>query len=173
MTKPIAHLPDDAVGKLKQYKDLDDKTLFDTYVLSLRNAGWPLRSIAEPFGVTRVTAKNWESRALAAHLVADLPVPALPLDVRGMKVRVKRIPPGIPSKDRKRIAELAVLARRVRRWTGEDTPEKQAANELEELIYLYVVERKVPASVFAQAAGVTRRAIMQRVEKIKDDIISL
>lgn len=169
--KPIAHLPSDAKLKLSEFKSQEDPSQFLEYLLGLRKAGWPLRSIAEPFDVTRVTAKNWETRALQLKVTPEPQVPPLPLDVRGMKVRPKRIPPGIPSRDRERIAALSVLARRVRRWTLDDSDEKRAANELEELIYRYVVERQVPAAVFARYAGVTRRAIMQRVEKIKDDII--
>lgn len=169
--KPIAHLPDESVLRLKELRAQDDQTQFQAYLLGLRSAGWPLRSIAEPFNVTRVTAKNWETRALQQETVPEPQVPALPLDVRGMKVRPKRIPPGIPSADRQRIATLSVEARKVRRWTLEGSAEKQAAEELEQLIYKYVVERKVPAATFARAAGVTRRAIMQRVEKIKDDIL--
>ena len=170
--KPLAHLPDEAVQRLQELKALEDPTQFHSYLLGLRAAGWPLRAIADPFNVTRVTAKNWESRALNTEVEADPVVPLLPLDVRGMKVRAKRIPPGIPTKDRERIAALSVEARKVRRWTLDGSSEKLAAEELEQLIYKYVVERKVPAAVFARAAGVTRRAIMQRVEKIKDDIIT-
>src|SRR5690349_14913623 len=99
--KPIAHLPDDVAERLKELK-ADPHTVgqFYSLLLGLRQVGWPLRAIAEPFGVSRVTAKNWESRAVASMVTIQSHVPALPLDVRGMKVRPKRITPGIPSKDR-------------------------------------------------------------------------
>lgn len=168
--KPIAHLPDEAVTKLKTLK-AENPPLFDSLILGLREAGWPLRAIAEPFDVSRVTVKNWESRAIANSAQPTVGVWPVPLDARGIKVRPKRIPPDVPTKDRQRIAELSDQARRVRRWTADNAPEKKAANELEDLIYQYVVIRKVPAAVFARYANVTRRAIMQRIEKMKDDII--
>lgn len=168
--KPLAHLPDDVVSNLKDLKQTNQDE-FDALVLGLRQAGWPLRSIADPFGVTRVTAKNWETRALSSG-VTPKEVPPLPLDVRGVKVRAKRIPPDIPSKDRVRIAELSKKARLVRRWTLSNSEEFKAAGELEQLILLYVIERRVPAATFARYAGVSRRAIMQRVEKIRDDILA-
>lgn len=167
--KDIAQLPS-AIEQILVKTRTEDPELFLAYVIALRDVAWPLRAIAEPFGVSRVSAKNWESKArsnpASIKRASELNMPALPLTARGSGVRAKKIPRDIPEADRIRIAELSVLARRVRRWTTEDAPEKQAANELEDLITKYVIERKVPAATFARYAGVTRRAIMQRVDRI-------
>lgn len=167
--KDIAQLPS-AIEQILVKTRTEDHDLFLAYVLALRNAAWPLRSIADPFEVSRVTAKNWETKAQsntkAVQESKELKVPALPLGARGSGVKIKKIPRDIPQVDRERIAELSPLARKVRQWTPEDAPERVAARQLEDLIFRYVIERKVPAAVFARYAGVTRRAIMQRVAKL-------
>jgi hypothetical protein len=169
--KPIAHLPDDVVSRLKTLKETNQPE-FEALLLGLRAAGWPLRTIADPFDVTRVSAKNWETKALSNGVTPATDVPPLPLDVRGVKVRAKRIPPDVPSKDRVKIAELSKRARSVRRWTLPNSDEQKAANELREMLIVYVLERGVTTAAFARYAGVSRRAIVQRLDKIKDDILA-
>lgn len=167
--KDIAQLPQ-SIENILVTTRAEQPTLFLAYVIALRKQQWPLRAIATPFDVSRVSAKNWETKALndpqAVKLSETLNIPPIPLSVRGAGVRAKKIPRDIPLEDRQRIAELSLLARKVRRWTPDDSPEKRASHEFEDLINKYVVERKVPASVFARYAGVTRRAITQRVDRM-------
>lgn len=148
-----------------------DITQFHANVLALRAQGWTLRAIAEPFGVSRVSAKNWEEAAsknpeavtLAPTLIHTTPAP--PLDGHGSGLKKKKIKIDVPPKDRERIAEIAVLASKNTRWSAKNSPQRLASEELDELVKKYVVQRKVPAATFARYAGVTRRAIMQRAEK--------
>jgi len=70
----------------------------------------------------------------------------------------------ISTQDEKRIAELAPEASLVRRFTAQDSPTRAAALELEDLLWHYK-ELGVTLNDLAKAAGVTRRAIAQRLEK--------
>lgn len=168
LQKTNAVLPPDAAQELRNLRESSNLEFYAA-VIALREKNWPLRAIAEPFGVTRVAAKSWHTRALqdeeAVELSKDLNVPSLPLSARGRDVRVKKLKPGIPPADQQKIQELASEASGVRRWTPEDSPQREAARNLESLVYKYVNDNGVSPSLIAKYAGVSRRAIVQRLEK--------
>lgn len=157
------------VKKLAHLRKTSPKE-FDAAVLSLYTQGWSLSSIGDPLGVTKVTVKNWKDRAdrdpATRALLPFAQMPPLPLEQRDPSIRPRKIVRDIPSADRIRIRELQEKARRVRSWTLPESEEQRAADELEDLINLYVLQRKVSPAVFARHAGVTRRAIVQRIEKL-------
>lgn len=167
--KQNATLPDEYVESLKEFTRTSAQFL--AHIVALRTRGWPLRSIAEPLGVSRVTVSNWQekgsNRVDILQESLQIQVPSVPLDAKGQGVSVKRIPKGIPKKDQKVIQGLVEDAARNTRWSRKDSPERLASIRLDELVDLYVIQRKVPASTFADVAGVTRRAIMQRVERVQ------
>lgn len=121
--------------------------------------------------MSRVSAKNWEDAAQSNREALSLApallnqVPPLPLDGHGTGIKKKKILKDIPPADRVRIAEISVLASKNTRWSAKNSPQRLASEEMDRLIEKYVIQRKVPAATFARYAGVTRRAIMQRVEK--------
>lgn len=142
-----------------------------SHIYALRQRGWPLRAIAAPLEISRVTVANWadeasKSKDIVLHALS-IPAPHVPLDAKGQGIIVRKIPKGIPEKDRKRIQELTETASKNTRWSRSDSPERIASRELDELVDKYVCQRSVSASTFAEVAGVTRRAIMQRVERVE------
>lgn len=166
--KKNAQLPEAAAKNLRDARERS-QTEFFAHIIALREERWPLRSIGDVFGVTRVAAKAWFTRAEnnedAVELAKTLVVPRLPINTRGNGVKAVKIVPDVPSKDRTVIRNLADQAKNVRRWTPEDSPEREAALELEELLYHYHKNRNVPVTKLAEYAGVTRRAVAQRLEK--------
>jgi hypothetical protein len=170
LQKTNASLPEETAENLREIRE-SSPVHFQAAVIALRNNNWPLRTIGDVFGVTRVAVKSWHNRALlnpeAIKLADDFPAPSLPLSARGRDARPKRLKPGVPPDDQKKFAELAQAASVVRRWTPQDSPAREAATDLEALVYEYVVEKNVSPSLIAQYAGVSRRAIVQRLEKAR------
>lgn len=166
--KKNAQLPEVTAQQLKTARETS-QTDFYALIIALRDRRWPLRAIGDVFGVTRVAAKAWYTRALedsvAAERAKTLSVPNLPINTRGNGVKATKIVPDVPVKDRTVIRDLAEKAKNVRRWTPADSPERDAALELEELLYHYHKNRNVPVTKLAEYAGVTRRAVAQRLEK--------
>jgi hypothetical protein len=166
--KQNAALPEDTAETLRRVRD-ESTTEFYAYVLALRARRWPLRALGDVFGVTRVAAKAWETRAKqnseAQKLSEDLEVPSLPFNARGNGVKPKKIVPDVPQHDREYIRELANKAKDVRRWTPEDSEAREAAKTLEKLLYTYAYEKNVPVTRLAEHAGVSRRAVAQRLAK--------
>jgi len=166
--KQNAALPEDTAETLRRVRD-ESTTEFYAYVLALRAKRWPLRALGDVFGVTRVAAKAWETRAKqsaeAVKLAEDLDVPNLPLNARGNGVKPRKLVPDVPQEDRQYIRDLANKAKDVRRWTPEDSEAREAAKKLEKLLYDYAYKKNVPVTRLAEHAGVSRRAVAQRLEK--------
>lgn len=171
MTKSLASLPDDISQILQNAKEQnEDKDLFLSLVARLRELGWPLRAIAEPFQVSRTTAKNWETSAKKVTLKpsSELPqLPAVPVISYGQEYRPQKIKPDITQKDLILMKNLAKSAKKVTRWSEPNSSERNASKQLEEKILYYVDQRKVNISVIARHLGVTRRSVSQRIEKYK------
>lgn len=166
MPRVPAKLPTETAMRLIKAKEKDE-VLFLSFILTLREADWPLRAIAEPFNVSRTAAMKWETKA-KGHSEVSINPDLLLVTPEGYGVRRKRIIPDIPKADLKKLKELAIQAKGVTRWTPHTHPAKIAAIHLEKMILHYTQERKVPVSVVARHLGVTPRAIAQRIEKYKD-----
>jgi len=171
MTKPLAQLPQETVDTLLDLKT-NNRTEFLLFVLNLRAANWPLRAIAEPFGVSRAAASLWvkqgqklQSDGVAATL--QLTVPPIPVTTYGQKYKPVKVTPNVKKSDVEYMRNLFSEAKKVTRWSDPSSPEKIAASKLEELILYYTQQRKVPVATIANHLGVTRRAIAQRIEKYK------
>lgn len=128
----------------------------------LHSAGWSLQALGEALDpeVPRSTVHVWvQSAALLYPRVFSKAIPRLI-----PQHRVRTISPSIPSATRTRIAELAPLARRFRAKTSPFSVYALANAELSEIcVGLY--ERGVAVQDLAEAAGVTYRAMLRRVEK--------
>jgi predicted DNA-binding protein YlxM (UPF0122 family) len=167
-TKRNAELPAYASTYLEDLRNSETK-YFLAYVLALRERGWPLRAIGDPFNVTRAAVQNWVQRANENEEIVALSneydAPEIPLDMRGSRLKVVRLVPDVPVEDRDRIRQLTVEASVVKRWTPENSSARAAALELEELLYYYSIKQNVSVTKLAKYAGVTRRAVQQRIEK--------
>lgn len=171
--KSNAVLPQEEVDELRRLRELEDPTELRARVVALRAAKWPLRAIGDPLGITRVGVRSWwmiakENPAVMerAEELKDA-IPRVPLTARGSGVKSRRIYPQVPERDIPRLQELAKQVRTIRGATPPDSPARKAAVEYVALLDMYVNKRKVPAQHVARAAGVTRRAIVARLEKLE------
>ena len=90
------------------------------------------------------------------------------MDARGSGVTFKKMKPDVPVDKRDELAEAAQLAKTVRRWTADNSPERRASDKLDEMLIEYVERRKVTPMQVARHAGVTRRAVVARLERIHE-----
>lgn len=163
-------LPTEIAAKLREIRDHPStQTYQDTelyaYVTALHQAGWSYTDIALPLGVTRSAISNWEKTYQQVSPSRRAPLPEVPPKPKDPAGEIRKIKPDVPPNEREHIRSTATLARKNTRWSNEDSPERQAANELLRLIHYHIQERGVPVSRFADIAGVNRRAIMQRIER--------
>ena len=163
----LTDLPVDVLEELKYARQEKDNTRFLSLIRGVKDAGWTFSEIAKPFDVSRSAANQWHKTALKRDVE--------PADIADKPIRVKdptgiarKIIPDVPRAEREHVREVAELARKNTRWSRNDSPERLAVSEYEDLIVKHVIQRKVPVSSFARHAGVTRRAIMQRVEKLTE-----
>lgn len=170
LRKKNADLPEETAELLRQFR-AEDLNEFHAFLLALREKRWPYRAIGDVFGVTRAAVRAWYVQAAKdpfnfsrAEVMLEH-VPPLPPTVRGSSAKPKRLVPDVPAEDQQRIFDLTAQARVVKRWTPEDSPSRTAARELEELLHFYAKERKVSIARLSKYAGVTRRAVAQRIEK--------
>ena len=159
------HIPNDLAEELAYAREEKDRTRFYSLVRGAKEAGYTYAEIAEPLEVSRTAVNLWFKSALEAD-VEPAPTEPKPLPAKDPKGTPRKITPDVPPAEREHIRLTAEAARRNTRWSREDSPERQAAYHLEELIQKHIIQRKVPVAAFARHAGVTRRAIMQRLEKI-------
>lgn len=155
----LPSLSEATVEKLKYLKNVNTSEFY-RYVLSLRNNKWPLRAIAKPLNVSRSIVSVWERKATTDNLpiVEQLP-PTLPREMRS--VYSKHV---LTIEQSNELRLLAKEASKVRRFTAENSPSRQAAAKLEKLLKSYK-EQGASLSQLATACEVTRRAIAQRLEK--------
>jgi hypothetical protein len=171
VSKSNAELPEAEKQLLQTLRSNPDQRGLHERAVALRTAGWPLRAIGEAVNVSRMTVHVWEKSVKQNPDALDRAsrcrnIPRLPMTARGSGVTVKKMKFDVPPRDRDRLRELADLAKTVRRWSGPDSPERKASDELDVLVQKYVEERGVAPMSVARHAGVTRRAIMARLERL-------
>jgi hypothetical protein len=170
--KTNAELPEDEKSRLLALRDNPDPRELHERVVALRDANWPLRAIGDAIGVSRMSVHVWE------RTVRDNPdalkrvekirdIPHLPLTARGSGVVIKKMKIDVPAHDRELLKELNDKAKTVRRWSPEDSEERVASEKLDKLVLKYR-KRGVAPMTIARYAGVTRRAIMARLERIEE-----
>lgn len=144
-------------------------------ILSLHLSDWSLQEIADSFGVSKSAAANWEKKGkkLSESKIANDSDVAIPTKEKKTVVSSsktpKAVPVDLPVPIQQTILKLAQMASKVSRNTPLDAPSRQAAIDLENLLYHYKM-KGVSYSKLAAAAGVTRRAIAQRIEKKKKEL---
>lgn len=158
-------IPQELIDDLTFTRDDKDRTKFLSLVRGAKEAGYTYAEIAEPLNVSRSAANQWYQQAVKDE-VAPTPTDPRPAPAKDPKGTPRKIKPDVPPEEREHLRLTAETARRNTRWSREDSPERQAVHHLEELIRTHIVQRKVPVAAFARHAGVTRRAIMQRLERL-------
>lgn len=152
-------LPEETTTQLVALKGTSPEEFY-ALVVALRNQGWPLRAIAEPFGVSRTAVQGWERK----H-DPEAPLPEAPPLPEKPKREVQNKEKYVLSEEECRVLlELAELASTVRRFTDIYAPSRQAANLLEEKLIEYT-SYGVSRADLARASGVSDSSIKQRLRK--------
>lgn len=146
-------------------------TQFYINIVSLHKANWSLQDIADAFGVSKSAVANWEKKGKTItdnQLVAVVGIPVKNIEKPETPSKEsKQAQVDFPIEAQQTILKLAQMASKVSRNTPADAPSRKAAMELEEILHYYK-DKGVSYSKLAAAAGVTRRAIAQRLEKNKN-----
>jgi len=156
----LPELSPDTVAQLKKLRDTD-RPAFYQYVASLRRNKWPLRAVSEPLGVSRSIVQIWEHKVLESTVLPEteqLPK-AIDDQVKPIYLRYE-----LTDEESTQMYVLAREASKVRRFTDLDSPARDAAKELEDLLH-YHKERGASLNTLKVACGVSRRAVAQRLEK--------
>lgn len=165
LTNDLPALSDETIDTLKALRK-DDPDKFHALVAALRSRKWPLRAIADGLGVSRSIVAVWEKKGKefpnpkVEVLAQDMPKD-LPRKVRPVYSSYK-----LSEEQQKELRDLTEKASTVRRFTDPNAPSRIAAAELEQLLHKH---RDNGASLadLARACKVSRRAVAQRLEKIK------
>lgn len=131
------------------------------YTTALREAGWPLRSIADVLSVSRVAVSKWALRGDSSLNTHPVHQPPLVAPSNRTKASKKYEP---TEQESERLKSLAASASAVRRYTWENSQSRLAAEELEELIQ-ELRDRGATLQILADACGVSRSSISQRLRK--------
>lgn len=161
-TKGLPTLSEPTVERLKALRH-DRPSDFLAMVRSLRLNNWPLRAIATPLGVSRSAVAQWE-----AQIGPDAELPeteTLPRVEKKFRTLYEKFE--IPEDEAADLWDLAREASKVRRYTDYASPSRVAARKLETLLHYYH-DQGASLAALAEACGVTRRAIAQRLEKNPD-----
>lgn len=159
-SKQLPTLPQATVNQLVALRGTS-KEEFHALIKALRLENWPLRAIAEPFGVSRTAASDWEK---AYDGATELPkVPSLPVvPVKERKSAYKKTE--LSADEAQDLLKLANLASEVRRYTDVSAPSRRAALELEGKLIEYA-NKGISRTQLAKYCGVSRSSIQQRLGK--------
>lgn len=160
-------LPDWTVARLTEMREAEAaagkgaspaRERLDSYVLSLRNAGWTLEVIGRGLGMTRERVRQRQVRATKPLKGANVPpVPRKP-------VPVKKVKSSIPLPVLAEMMKLQPLARKVNGPTPLDHPNRVASERYTELIAEQYVAG-VSIYRIANQLGVTHLAIRARLAR--------
>lgn len=152
-------LPEETASELITLRQ-EDLEEFYALVKALTDVGWSLRSIANAIGVSFSSVQKWKT--LAAQETTHQ-VPAVPQKFKASSSKPVKPEVIIPTPDQTRIKELIPQAAMVRGRTPINSPYREAARELEDLLFQYK-ELNVSYKTLSEIAQVSRRAIAQRLE---------
>lgn len=157
----LPELSASTIQHLSELRAKDDKEEFYLHIASLRRNSWPLRAIADPLGVSRSIVNIWETKI---DPLAEMPVTeSLPKQIsEQVKPIYSRYE--LTAEEAQTLWDLAREASKVRRYTDPNSPSREAARELEDLLHFHK-DRGASLNTLKNACGVSRRAIAQRLEK--------
>jgi len=155
-------LPEKTASELVALRE-SDTDLFYVAIKALTNEKWSLRAIAEAIGVSFTSVQKWKTLADPEHYAVTIDIPEVPQKLKASSSRPSKPEVSISTSDQNRIQELIPQAAMVRGRTPQDSPYREAARELEDLLFKYK-EQDVSYKTLSELAGVSRRAIAQRLE---------
>jgi len=155
-------LPEQERDKLLELYDHEDRTALIEYICALRSRQWTLQDIANVLGVQRSTVQYWERKGKLGESVKK--VTSSPKEIKNQGNQTVKTYILIPESDRIRLKDLSAQARKISNRTPDNSPLRQAAAELDQLIHKHLL-RMVPVSKIAEAMGVTHRAVRSRIER--------
>lgn len=145
-----------APGYVSELQEMYESGLSDTFlshITQLRSSGWPLSAIATALGVSKTTVAKWANKKFDAQ---EITAPAYYLA------------PLLSQEEISTLQDLTQKSSKIRRFTPENSPARQDARELEKLLIQYK-NLGVTVTDLAEACGVSRRAINQRLDKYRED----
>lgn len=151
---------------------ITDKDTFCFYIVQLRYWGWTLQDIAGAFSVSKSAVALWEKQGLE---IDGLPVEKFfvlekeikPKEARMTSTGPKQEPVDFLQEDQVKVFKLAKEARAVSKNTPLSAPSRHSAVLLEKLL-LDLNNQGISMARLAVAAGVSRRAIAQRIIKARN-----
>lgn len=155
-------LPEKTASELVTLRETDTD-LFYVAIKALTDEKWSLRAIAEAIGVSFTSVQKWKTLADTQHYAVTIDIPEVPQKLKATSSRPTKPEVHIPASDQTRIQELIPQAAMVRGRTPENSSYREAARELEDLFFKYK-EQDVSYKTLSEIAGVSRRAIAQRLE---------
>ena len=153
----LPDLPKDTAQTLMALKGSPD---FTAYVYALKNAGWTLRAIGAPFGVSRTAVSLWIDKYDGEELPE---VPGPPAKPRAERTRPEKYTLSV--EEARELSKLAESASRVRRYTDRNSPARAAARALEDKLSHYV-DLGVTKRKLAEHCGVSESSVKQRLRKV-------
>jgi hypothetical protein len=140
-----------------RHADVENDAL-NTYIATLRNAGWTLAAIAEGLTMTREAVRLRQGKA--THIDSRAAVPPVPVKVKP----AKWVRPVIPEQTLGVLLELKEQARLVNGPTPLDSPLRVASERYSELLAEQVLAG-IATSRIAKQLGVTPMAIRARLAR--------
>lgn len=153
-------LSEETIRTLKEQK-IFNKIEFYAHVKALREAGWPLRAIADPLAVSRTAVTGWNIK-----YTGGTPLPTVEefpkVEPKNRKNGAKRYK--LTEEESAELLRLATEASTVRRFTDANAQSRKSAKVLEDLLYVYM-QKGASLRVLSEACGVSRSSISQRLRK--------
>lgn len=158
---------EEAAGPLRGDNPARDR--LDSYIVSLRQAGWNLAAIGEPMGMTRERVRQRQARALGPLRGACVPAPPLPAS---KQPKPKKVYPQIPQAVLSEMRRLRPLAESVRGWTPADAPERASSVRYAEMmaeqylagVSIYMIAKQLGVTHLAVRARLARHGYMNAVK---------
>ena len=160
----LATLPTAEVDRLKALHESGDRDALRAYIRALREQQWPLRAIGDPLGVSRSTVQYWEQTGQPAKDPKDTVVPLSPRAITTAGTKTVRWRSRLPEGVAEQLKYHADRAKMVRSQTPPNSPLRQSAKILDDMIALYL-SHMVAVTEIAEAMGVTHRAVKARMER--------
>lgn len=159
----LPSLSQETVDKLCTLK-LEGNQEFNAMIVSLIDNGWSLRIIAAPLGVSHSIISIWKKK-----YDGSVPIPETEKLPETVPKRVKSIYSkySLSVEESEQLKNLTEEASKVRRYTDTNSASRKAANELEDLLYLYNRVKGVSLAQLGIACGVSRSAVAQRLRNRK------
>lgn len=158
------------IDKLNSVRNTDPNSFYYSITI-LRSWGWTLQDIADAFFVSKSAVASWEKTGDKVHEVNSVVFTTHDIDIKPEIARMtstglKKERVVFDVNDMLEVSKLTAEARVVSKNTSLNAPSRKSAARLEELL-LNLNNQGISMARLAAAAGVSRRAIAQRINKAR------